>query len=273
MNKKVNIGIVQFESISGDVKANVKKAIKLIEEAALKNADIVCLPELFATGYDLGTLKEKIVEMSIEHYDFIVNSIADCAKENEVYVLAPFGEIRNLPSIVYNSAILFDDEGKKVGSYAKTHLHESDKPYFGEGNNYPIFKTKYGNIGVLICFDLVFPETCRSLCLNGAEIVIAPSAWEIEYLRTWRAQLTHRALENILFTVGVNRVGREGGAHYFGQSMVCNPNGDVIAELPMDKELVEVVTINLADISKFRTQTSFLRDRKPQTYGNIVKVD
>lgn len=273
MNRPVNIGIIQFESELGAVEKNIRKSIKMIEEAASKEADIVCLPELFATGYDLDVLKEEVVKLSIKYNNLIIDSIAKAARENKVYVLAPFGEVRDISSVVYNSAVLFDDNGNKVGSYAKTHLHEMDKPYFKAGSELPVFDTKYGRIGILICYDLAFPEPSRSLCLDGAEIIIAPAAWGVEFYARWRAQLSHRALENVLFTVGVNRVGDKEGMHFFGKSMVCDPNGQVLAVLPEDEELVDVVAIDLDDVRKYRIETTFLQDRRPQIYGNITNPD
>lgn len=271
MSKNVKIGIVQFESKLGDVEYNVNKAVNMIREAANKNANIVCLPELFATGYNLNVLKERIVELSIKYYNFTMKEMSKAAKENNVYVIASFGEIRDLPGIVYNSSVVFDDKGNKVGSFAKSHLWALDRLYFREGSEYPVFDTKYGKIGIMICYDSGFPEACRSLCLNGAEIVFIPAAWRAEDEDMWDLNVPQRALENILFTVGVNRVGKEEDLHLIGKSKVCNPRGNIIAELPLDKELVQVVTIDLDEINKYRTQISYLRDRKPQIYGKLTE--
>lgn len=271
MSREVNIGLIQFESKLGKVEENVEKAVKMIKEAAEKGANIVCLPELFSTGYNLNILGEDIAKMSIEYYDFTVEEMSKAAKENKVYVLASFGEIREMPGIVYNSTLVFDDEGNNIGSFAKSHLWALDRLYFKEGSDYPVFETKYGKIGVAICYDIGFPESIRSLCLKGAEIVFVPAAWRIQDLDMWNLNLPQRALENILFTVGVNRVGFEDDLHLFGKGMVCNPRGHVIANLPQDKELVEVVTIDLDDIDKYRTEISYLRDRKPEIYNELVK--
>lgn len=271
MSKEVNIGIIQFEAKLADVEHNVEKAVDMIKEAADKGANIVCLPELFSTGYNLRILKEKSAELSIEYYDYTMKRMSEAAKENEVYLLASFGEIRDMPGIVYNSTILFDDQGNEQGSFAKSHLWALDRLYFKEESDYPVFDTKYGKIGVVICYDVGFPESVRSLCLEGAEIVFVPSAWRIQDEDMWDLNLPQRALENILFTVGVNRVGKEEDLHMFGKSKVCDPRGKVIAELPMDEEVVEVITIDLDEINKYRTEISYLRDRKPQIYGKLCE--
>jgi predicted amidohydrolase len=270
MSRLVNVGIIQFESVLGNVEANVSKAVKLIKMAADKGANIVCLPELFATGYNLNILKEKMTDLSIKYYDYTFKSMSKAAKDNNLYVLASFGEIREVPGIVYNSTIVFDDRGNKIGSFAKSHLWALDRLYFREGSDYPIFNTKYGKIGIMICYDAGFPEAARSLCLGGAEIIFIPAAWRIQDVDMWDLNVSQRALENILFTVGVNRVGKEDDLHLFGKSKICNPRGKVVCELPMDEELVEVFPIDLDDVNKFRTEISYLRDRKPQIYHKLI---
>jgi predicted amidohydrolase len=272
MSREINIGIIQMESKLGDVEFNTTKALNLIEEACKKGADIICLPELFSTGYNLTILAEKIAELGLKYYDYIFEKISNAAKQNKVYIIAPFGEKRNLEGILYNSAIVFDGEGKKIGSFAKTHLWALERLYFKEGSEYSVFNTKYGKIGIMICYDAGFPEACRSLCLQGAEIVFVPAAWRIQDEDMWDLNLSQRALENVLFTVGVNRVGIEGDLHLFGKSKVCNPRGTVITELPKDEEKVVVTKINLEDINKYRTEIPYLRDRKPMIYGKIVEL-
>lgn len=265
-SKKVNIGIIQFESVLGEVEYNVNKAVNLIKEAADKGANIICLPELFSTGYNFNILGEKFNELSLKYYDFTVEKMSQAAKDNEVYLIAPFSEKRELEGILYNSAVVFDDQGEKIGSFAKAHLWAQDRLFFKEGSDFPVFETKYGKFGIAICYDIGFPESCRSLCLNGAEFIFMPAAWRIQDKDMWDLNVPQRALENILFTIGVNRVGFEGDLHMFGNSKICNPRGQIIAELPVDEEVTEVFTIDLNELNKYRTQISYLRDRKPEIY-------
>ncbi|MFS0644990.1 nitrilase-related carbon-nitrogen hydrolase [Siminovitchia sp. 179-K 8D1 HS] len=265
--RKVNIGIIQFAGILGDVKYNVKKASRQIKQAAEQGANIVCLPELFSTGYNVDLLGDDMSMLALKYFDYTVEKMAAAARENNVYVIAPFGEKRELEGILYNSALVFDDEGKQIGSFAKTHLWAKERLYFKEGSDYPVFATKYGKFGIAICYDIGFPESCRSLCLNGAEFVFMPSAWRVQDKDMWELNVPQRALENIFFTIGVNRAGREGDLQLFGKSLVCNPRGHVIAQLPEDEEAVEVVTIDLGQLNTFRTQISYLRDRKPDIYN------
>lgn len=265
--REVNIGIIQFSAKLGDVEHNVNKAVGLIEEVAKKGANIVCLPELFSTGYNFNILGKTFNQISLEYYDFTYEMMAKAAKDNSVYLIAPFSEKRELEGIIYNSAVVFDDVGECIGSFAKTHLWAQDRLFFKEGTHYPIFDTKYGKFGIAICYDIGFPESCRTLCLEGAEFVFMPSAWRIQDLDMWELNVPQRALENIFFTIGVNRVGHEGDLHMFGKSKVCNPRGHVIAEFPEDEEKGDVVTIDLNELNKYRTDISYLRDRNPHIYN------
>lgn len=271
MSRKVSVGLIQFQSELANVPQNVKRAKEQIKEAAEKGADIVCLPELFATGYDLKNIKQKIVTLSIEYHDFIKAEISQAAKENGVHIIAPFGEIREAPGIVYNSAFLYDDEGELIGTFAKSHLWALDRLYFREGSDYPVFDTKFGKIGILICYDAGFPEASRILTLKGAELVFYPSAWREQDEDMWDLNLRQRALENIYFTVGVNSYDPSESTQLFGKSKICNPRGQVIEELPKNEEALTVVEIDLDEINTRRTDISYLRDRKPEIYGDILK--
>ncbi|WP_407702997.1 nitrilase-related carbon-nitrogen hydrolase [Virgibacillus tibetensis] len=270
MSKKVSIGIIQMESHLGDVEANLEKAVKMIKEAVEKGSNIVCFPELFSTGYHLAYLKEKTNELGMKYFDETVETLSGAARKYGVYIIAPIVEERELNGVAYNSALVFDKDGSLMGSMAKTHLWALERFYFKEGSEFPVFKTEHGNIGIAICYDAGFPEVSRSLCLQGADIVFVPSAWRIEDEDMWDLNLPQRALENLFFTVGVNAVNKKHDLHLFGKSKVCNPRGKIIKELPSDQEVVEVVEIDLGDIAKYRTEISYLRDRKPIIYNLLT---
>lgn len=262
--------MIQFESKLGDVEFNIKKACSMINDVAKMGAEIVCLPELFATGYDLNVLKEKIIDLSTEYFQYIKDEMSKCAKKNHIYLIAPFGEVRNLPGIVYNSALVFDDHGDYMGSYAKSHLWAMERLYFKEGNDYPVFNTKFGKIGILICYDAGFPESSRIMCLRGAEIVFYPSAWRVQDEDIWDINLRQRALENSYFTCGVNRYDPSENTLLFGKSKICSPRGTVVYELPKNEESFGIFELDLNDIQINRDNTPYLRDRKPNIYKDIL---
>ncbi len=261
MVKELTVALVQMDSTLAAVEENIKKAGAYIKKAVQKGAQIVCLPELFATGYNLELLKDNAIFLGDQYYERIFHYMAKTARENSVYLIAPFAR-KDRNGVLYNSALFFNEEGNLAGSYDKNHLCALEKLYFKEGNRLPVFETKFGKIGIMICYDAGFPEVCRSLCLKGADIVFIPAAWRIQDSYMWDLNLPQRALENTIYICGCNRVGTEGELHLFGKSKICRPDGKTLEELPSDKEGVLVKTIDLEQIIKVRSSIPYLRDRK-----------
>lgn len=266
MGRKVKVALGQITSRISDVEYNVKKAVEFIVQAANKGADIICLPELFATGYNLSILEDKVISLSREHAKFICEEMSKAAKDNNIYVIACFGEVNETDNKVYNAAVLYDRSGDKLGSFHKTHAFALEKKYFSDGWQYPVFNTSIGKIGILICYDAGFPEAARTLCLKGAEIIFIPAAWRAQDENSWLLNIPSRALENQLFTIGVNRSGYEGELHLFGKSMACNPYGEVIIQMDYDADKVVVCEIDLDEVEKYRCGGGYLEDRKPEIY-------
>lgn len=264
MTRKVSIALGQMSSTLADVPANIKKALEFIEKAAEKGGDIVCLPELFATGYNLSLLQEQSIILSQKWYFNLIGECSIAAKENNIYVLAPFG-IQKKDGI-YNGASLFTPMGELLGQYCKTHAFEQERLYFNSGSKYPVFDTDLGKIGIMICYDAGFPEVARSLCNQGAEIIFVPSAWRMQDEIPWLLNIPSRALENQLFTVGVNRTGHEGDLHLLGKSMVCDPWGRIVYQMDSDTDGIAVVTIDVDAVHNCRSQGGYLQDIKPSSY-------
>jgi predicted amidohydrolase len=275
MARIIKTGIVQFEGKIGEVESNAAHAVELIAEAASRGAGIVCLPELFATGYNLAILEGKTVSLGIQYYDFLVKKMSEAAKKHKINLIAPMGRKTELPGVLGNSALIFNEEGELAGYFDKSHAWALEAFYYKHGNEYPVFTINVGGIsvtiGIMICYDAGFPEACRSLTLKGAEIVFCPSAWRIQDVDMWDLNMRQRALENVIFTVGVNRTGKEGDLHLFGKGKICNPRGTVVCELPMDKEVVEVFPIDLDEVVKFRSEIPYLRDRHPAAYRKLIE--
>jgi predicted amidohydrolase len=124
----------------------------------------------------------------------------------------------------------------------------------------------------MVCYDAGFPEAARSLALSGAEIIFCPSAWRVEDTDMWDLNIAQRALENQLFTVGVNHGGMEGDLNLFGKSKICGPRGHVISECPAEKEVVQVVEIDLDEETAFRRDCAYLRDRNPRAYFKLTEA-
>lgn len=264
MSKKVKIAMAQMTSKLGDIEYNIRKAEDFIKQAAGKGADIICFPELFATGYNMNILKDNIISLSCKYHQIIFDKMSQAAKNNQINLIASFVDIKD-DKKPYIMAMLFDRAGEKIGSFYKTHRFNLEKKYFEEGWKYPVFDVDFGKIGILICYDIGFPEAARTLCLKGAEIIFVPSAWRIEDENSWMLNFPSRALENQYFTVGVNRTGHEGNLHLFGRSMICNPLGEIIFQMDYDTDEVSIYEINLDEITKYRSW-GYLKDRRPEIY-------
>lgn len=260
------LGIVQFESIIGDVDANIGKAEKAIAEISELGADIAVFPEMFTTGYNMNLIGDRLHNLALTLESHEVKRLCDAAKAYSMWVVAPLAE-RRADGRLYNSAVVIDSDGAVRGSYAKTHLWTPDKRYFTSGDEFLVFDSPFGRFGIMICYDAGFPEVARSLTLMGAEFIIMPSAWRIQDKDIWDLNIPQRALENVLYVVAVNRVGKEGDLHLFGDSKVADPRGRIIAELPIDEEASKVVELNIDLLKTFREQVPYLGDRRPDLYA------
>ena len=169
MSRNINIAMIQMYSCIGEIELNVNNAIKRIKKSAEKGADIACLPELFATGYNMDIKEEYCRDKTVKYYDYIISELSDVAMKQNIHIIAPIVVVKD--NKLNNSALLFDNNGNIIGNYAKTHLFSKETNLFDEGDEFKVFDTSFGKIGIMICYDAGFPEVCRTLTLMGAEIV------------------------------------------------------------------------------------------------------
>ena len=270
----VKIGTLQMPVNIGNKKENLESAIRYIKELSNQGANIVVLPEMFLTGYNLAELGDDLVGLAETVDGPSIQRLADLAKDLNVVIAAPIPEIREIPGIVYNSVIVISSDGEVLGSYAKTHLWTSEKKYFRAGNSFPIFDTSYGKLGVMLCYDAAFPEVARIMGIKGVEIILMPSAWRIKDLDLWDLNTRSRALENSTFLAATNIVGkRDGKPHFFGNCRIINPRGNILAQgetfnNPKEeaKEDYVVEEINLNEINEVKKELQYLKDRRSEIY-------
>lgn len=282
--KIVKIGMVQ-NCCSDSVEENFSKAEKGIREAAKKGANIVCLQELFSSlyfcvkeDYEPFKLAEKIPGPKTE----ILQSIA---KELGVVIIASLFEKR-AEGIYHNTATIIDADGAYLGKYRKMHIPDDpsfyEKFYFTPGDTgFKSWQTKFGKLGVLICWDQWYPEAARLTALSGAEIIFYPTAigWAVgedkkvceNQHNAWQTIQRSHAIANGIPVVSVNRVGTEGNINFWGKSFVANTLGEITFEASHDKEEVSVVEIDLDQSNITRTHWPFLRDRRIDSYNDITK--
>lgn len=261
MQKKIKIAAVQMKSIMKDTGHNLSKAINFIQEAALKGANIVCLPELFYSGYHLN--KEEFFLLAERSDGPMYQVLSKVAKEKGVYILASFPEKADLPGVIYNSSMLINDKGSIAGNMRKVYLWGKEKLIFREGDRFPVFDTPLGKIGILICYDAEFPEPVRIMALKGAQLILIPSVWSLGAKHRWDIDLTAGALYNLLFIAGINTIG-DGAC---GNSKVVSPRGEILIEASVDREEIIYCDIDLGDVEKTRMEIPYMQDFKHETFS------
>lgn len=268
--RTAHLALVQFESVLCDPAANTEKACHMIAEAAAQGADLVVLPELFNTGYELNIVGPRIPELAEPDNGPTVSALQEAARAGGCYVVAGLALTHGLTGVAYNSAVFINREGEVEDTYNKQHLWALERFYFRSGDDSLVFETDFGRVGVMICYDMGFPEVARSLALEGADLIVCPSAWCVEDMDVWDINAPARALENTVFLAAVNRYGCEADLYMPGHTKVCNPRGHVVAELEEEAEGVLHVEIDLDDIVEWRQKSPYLRDRRPDLYDLVL---
>ncbi|MED3562628.1 carbon-nitrogen hydrolase [Bacillus xiapuensis] len=282
MNDKITIGLIQIKC-GEDITGNVDYTIEKIKEAAQKGAQIICLQELFNAQYFPQTVSVKGYDLAIPTDSSTLQTMASLARHLEVVLIVPFYE-KAARGIYFNSAAVFDADGTYLGTTRKNHIPDGpqyhEKYYFVPGNTgYPVYETRYGKIGVGICWDEWFPEVARILALQGAEILFYPSAIgsepdhpELSTRRAWEKAISAHGISNGVFVAAVNRVGQEKDMTFYGGSFVSNTLGDIIQSLDAQEGIL-IQEIDKREIDLTRNLLQFLRDRRPDTYKPLLSQE
>ena len=268
--KQVTIGLVQLETKVGDKAYNLALAQEKVREAAAKGAKIVCLPEMFATGYNLDVFGDGLYDLGEGLSGPTILAMRALAKELGVYIIAPLALQVYTTRPLNNAAVLIDDQGEVQGVYSKNHLFGGECDYFVSTGEYPVFETKYGKIGIIICADNNHPEPARILALGGAQIVFMPAAWRVQESDIWPLLIRCHALENNVFLAACNMYSKMDGLFLVGHSMVAGPRGQVVEELTEEGGGVIVCTLDLDEVAQCRANMPSLKDRHPEGYGAFV---
>ncbi len=288
----MQVALIQFECDCLDG-AKFSQLVKNIEGAASKGAQVIVLPELcfhtyFCRVEDPGLFKLAHAP-DAEHME----ALRQLAEKWKVVLVVPFFE-KQSAGLYYNSCAVYDADGSDLGIYRKMHIpHDpgfNEKYYFTPGDlGYKCFKTKYGNIGVLICWDQWFPEAARLTAMQGADLIVYPTAigWDSEelsnmeqssvarlkekQLKAWRGMHIGHAISNGCYVAAVNRIGTEGQLTFWGHSFICDPFGEVLEELDWGSKAVLMKDIDLSIIEKTRVIWPFFRDRRVDSYEPLAK--
>lgn len=259
--RNVKIAIGQMKCEQGGTSANLKKAVDMVKEAADNGADIISFPELFYQGYH--PTSEEMQKIAEPVDGPMVQTLSKVAKEKGICIIGGYAESVGIVGRMYNSAIFISDKGEVIGNMRKVNAWGIEKLKFREGNEFPVYDTAIGKIGIMICYDQEFPEPMRIMALKGAEIVFVPSVWSIPAENRWHIDLAAGALYNLFFTVGANTV----GDNSCGQSKVVNPLGEVLAVASKDEEEILYCDIDLNDVLTTRSNIPYLNDFKEDTFS------
>jgi beta-ureidopropionase len=294
LENTVSIGLIQAhhdvdgaEPVAEHKRRAIEKHVGMIREAKSRGAQIVCLQELFYGPYFCTEQTPKWYE-AVEAIPGgpTTKLMQDLARELGIVLIVPMYE-EEFAGLYYNTAAVIDADGRYLGKYRKHHLPQVaagpagcgfwEKYYFRPGNlGYPVFETAFAKVGVYICYDRHFPEGARMLGLHGAEVVFNPSATVAglsEYL--WKLEQPAHAVANGYYIGAINRVGTETPwkmGEFYGQSYLVDPRGQFIAMGSRDKDEVVIGEIDRRTIAQVRNTWQFFRDRRPETYGDLVEV-
>lgn len=259
--RNVKIAIGQIKVAQGGTKENLEKMVRLTREAADAGATIIAFPELAYNGYHLeaGDMQKTAEDQNGP----MVQTLRKVAKEKGVYILAGYAESVEIPGRMYNSAVFIDDKGELIGNMRKVNAWGVEKNKFREGNKFPVWDTPIGKIGLMICYDIEFPEPARIMALKGAELVFVLSVWSVPAARRWELDVPANALFNVMFIAGANPVG-DGSC---GDSMVAGPNGVIRARASSEEEELLFCDIDLNEVIEERSRLPYLNDFKEDTFS------
>jgi predicted amidohydrolase len=272
--REVYIAIAQFHPRLNEPQVNLDRMGEIIDHiGAAQKVNLIVFPELATTGYECGV---KFTELAEQVPGYTIETLGARVARYEAFLAFGMDVKHKLESVVYDAAILLGPDGTLVGQYHKVHLKPEERPIFRGGFRFPVFETNFGLVGMMLGWDLAFPEAARSLALDGAELIVAPANWEAQSIEEWQTYLRARALENSMFVAGVNRIGDEYTYAFGGESAVIAPRGEKVASVGRDdndrpKEAYAIAKIDLDDVKKYREELQTMQSRQPAVYRAVVR--
>ena len=276
-----NMHVAALQLPLGNADTNVTAVSELVRDAASRGANVILPPELFEGPYFCQEQHERHFSFAKpvgEHH--AVLAMQELAKELKVYIPTSCFEADGPHH--YNSLAMIDDSGDVMGVYRKSHIPDgpgyTEKFYFRPGNTgFKVWETRYGNLGVGICWDQWYPETARALMLLGADVLMfptaigdEPAAEELDTSRLWQRAMIGHAVSNVVPVIAANRIGKEGDMNFYGHSFIANERGDFIGNFTAEETGVLTAEIDIQRVGKHRAAFGFFRDRRPDLFGRIV---
>jgi len=275
--REITVAIVQLRPKLGEAEENLVKMSEMVSKiASQQKVDLIVFPELVTSGNELGV---RFTELAQRVPGPTVNLMAQRANEYGVYIAFGMVTKEKVESVLYNSAVLVGPDGELLDMYNKIHLRGEERMAFREGYQLPVIPTEVGNIGLMIGYDLAFPEVSRSLVRDGAEVLCVCGNWEAANIDEWKTYVRARAYENAVFVAAANRVGEDVTLNFGGESMIVGPRGQVHATLANETDLATgapmegfaVARIDLDEVRKYREEFQFIQNRQPIVYKALVR--
>lgn len=270
MQEEIHVALAQMTCKMGDKNYNINTMKKYVRKAKEKHAKLVIFPELAVTGYITRDITYELAETipgpSVETLEKIAKT------ENMHMVFGMLEKSEKAQGIIYNTAVLLGPDGY-VGKYRKmylpTHSVFEEKRYFRLGYQAPVFETNIGTLGMIICYDVFFPEVSRLLRLKGARLIICISASPAVRKGFFEVLTAARAIENTVFLAYVNLVGIEDGLQFWGGSRLIAPSGSIIVQAKYDEEDLAIGSINYKDMKRVEVFVPTLRDLRPELFDSL----
>lgn len=280
MARSLRLAVIQT-AFSEDMAANISKVSTFIRAAAKDGANVILAPELFQGPYFCKTEDAGFFASAYPYKEHpIVTALAPLA--SELGVVLPLSIFERDGQEYYNSLVMVDADGALLGLYRKSHIPDGpgyeEKFYFRPGDTgFKVWDTRFGRIGLGICWDQWFPEAARAMTLMGAEALLYPTAIgsepenpTLDTQARWRRAMVGHAVSNVIPVAAANRIGDEGGQVFYGSSFISDAGGDYLADMTRTEEGFAAATVDLDAIKEERASWSFFRDRRPELYGRLV---
>jgi predicted amidohydrolase len=255
----INAATIQFNVKQGDVDANLAYVRAALKQVAYQGANLVVLPEMWSSGFSYRNLNELALRTT-----GIVEELLELSRDLKLVIVGSMPEPNG--DKVFNTVYVVDN-GRLVGTYRKLHLFSllGEDRAFDRGDRWLLADTSIGKVGVIICYDLRFPELSRRLALEGADVICVPAQWPKPRQEHWRTLLRARAIENQLFVVACNACGLIGKLDFFGMSMIIDPKGELLAEADEQEQKI-IAELDMQTMTDWRAQIPCFNDRRPELY-------
>jgi len=280
MARKITLAVLQ-SALTDDPDKNIKRVSDLVREAATKGADVILPSELFEGHYFCTTQSEENF-LRAHPWKSDPGVVAMAKLAGELGVVIPVSIFEKAGPAYYNSVVIADADGSLLGVYRKSHIPDGpgyqEKYYFRPGDTgFRVWDTKKGRVGVGICWDQWFPEAARAMALQGADVLLYPTAIgsephdaSLDTAARWRRAMLGHAVSNVTPVAAANRVGEENGQVFYGTSFISDHTGEVMGDLDRKQEGVVIATIDMDEVDRARAAWGFFRDRRTDLYGPLV---